>query len=68
MHYSVCSQDQITAISLLCSIKANLFLKRFLQIAYQRLELDRYLTVSKREFDIMNTASGQMYDKSVMET
>ncbi|CAF0894416.1 unnamed protein product [Rotaria sordida] len=60
--------DQISAIGLLCSIKPNLFLKPFLQIAYQRLEVDHYLLVDKRSYEIMKTPSGQLYDKSVMET
>ncbi|CAF2549669.1 unnamed protein product [Rotaria sp. Silwood2] len=62
------TKDQISAIGLLCSTKPNLFLKSFLQIAYQRLEVDRYLLVDKRSYEIMKTPSGQLYDKSVMET
>jgi hypothetical protein len=61
-------KEQISAISLLCSIKPNLFLKSFLQLAYQRLESDRYLLVNKRSYEIMKTPSGQLYDKNVMET
>ncbi len=61
-------KEQISAISLLCSIKPNLFLKPFLNIAYQRLETDRYLSVNKKSYEIMKTPVGQLYDKSVMET
>ena len=61
-------KEQITAISLLCSTKPNLFLKPFLTIAYQRLETDRYLSVNRRSYEIMKTPIGQLYDKDVMET
>ncbi|CAF3563233.1 unnamed protein product [Rotaria sp. Silwood1] len=66
--YQRLTKDQISAIGLLCSTKPNLFLKRFLQIAYQRLEVDSYLLVDQRSYDIMKTPAGQLYDKSVMET
>jgi hypothetical protein len=61
-------QSQMLAASLLCSIRANLFLKTFLRHAYQRIELDRYLTVTQRDYDIMCTPLGHLYDRSVMET
>lgn len=58
----------MAAISLLCSIKPNLFLQPFLESAYQRLEIDRYLSVEKTAYEIMKTPPGQLYDKNVMET
>ncbi|CAF1165471.1 unnamed protein product [Adineta steineri] len=61
-------KNQISAIGLLCSLRPNLFLKPFLQIAYQRLETDRYLSVNKKSYEIMKTPAGQIYDKTVMET
>ncbi|CAF1278175.1 unnamed protein product [Adineta ricciae] len=61
-------KGQISAIGLLCALKPNLFLKPFLQLAYQRLETDRYLTVNQKSYEIMKTPTGQLYDKSVMET
>lgn len=67
-HSSDLFQEQIVAIGFLCSIKEDLFLKPFLRLIYQRLDLDRYLTVTKRDYDIMKTPVGQLFDKSVMET
>ncbi|CAF2053347.1 unnamed protein product [Rotaria magnacalcarata] len=62
------TKEQISAISLLCSMKPNLFLKSFLQIAYERLQPASYLLVSKRSYEIMKTPPGEIYDKSVLET
>jgi len=61
-------KEQIVAIASLCSQRGDLFLKPFLRLIYQRFELDRYLIVTKRDFDIMKTPAGQLFDKSVMET
>ncbi|UJR36911.1 hypothetical protein I4U23_029624 [Adineta vaga] len=61
-------KSQISAIGLLCSLKRELFLESFLQIAYQRLDTDRYRSVNQKSYEIMKTPSGQLYDKNLMET
>ncbi|CAF1354193.1 unnamed protein product, partial [Didymodactylos carnosus] len=62
------TETQMDAISLLCSLRPLLFIRKFLLSTFNRLESDRYRMVTKRDYEIMQTPDGELYDKNLMET